>query len=100
MFMDNELNKIILQLKDLLPELKTKFGVSSLELFGSYVKNQQTKDSDLDLLVTFSYTPTLLEFIKLKNYISDKLNMKIDLVMKDSLKERIQFSIDKECISI
>lgn len=53
MDMENELNKIILQYKELLPELKSKFGINSLKLFGSYVKDQQTKDSDLDLLVTF-----------------------------------------------
>ena len=57
-----------------------------LELFGSYAKNNHNKNSDVDILVTFSKTPGLLKFIELENFISDYLNLKVDLVMKNSIK--------------
>jgi uncharacterized protein len=41
-----------------------------LEASGSYVKNQQTNKSDLDLLVYFTIVPSILKFLELKNYLS------------------------------
>ena len=74
--------------------------MNSLEVFGSYVKNQQNKNSDLDLLVSFSRIPSLLKFLELKNYLSDQLEINVDLVMKDSLKPRISKNILNESIAI
>ena len=45
--------------------------------------------SDLDLLVTFEEVPTLFQFVALENFLSDDLGVKVDLVMKDSLKPAI-----------
>lgn len=95
-----DLNNILSQIKTLLPFIKNKYDVTSLAVFGSYVKNRQSTDSDLDLLVTFSKTPTLIQFLELKNFLSDNLNLNVDLVMKDSLKPGIGKRILSEAISI
>ncbi|AFH50112.1 Putative nucleotidyltransferase [Ignavibacterium album JCM 16511] len=50
---------------------------------------EDSDKSDLDILVSFSKTPSLLKFIELKNFLSEKLNLQVDLVLKDSLKESI-----------
>ncbi|MFW5987716.1 MAG: nucleotidyltransferase family protein [Methanohalophilus sp.] len=65
-----------LQLHKMLPELKTKYKVASLAVFGSYVRGEQMKSSDLDVLVEFSETPGLLKFVELENYLSDTLGLK------------------------
>lgn len=73
----------------MLPQLEDQYNVKYIGLFGSYVRGEQTAESDLDILVEFSKTPTLFQFINLENYLSDNLGIKVDLVMKDSLKSNI-----------
>jgi hypothetical protein len=47
------------KLHEMLPELKEKYNVSYIGLFGSYVRGENTPESDLDVLVEFSRTPTI-----------------------------------------
>ena len=82
------------------PMLAEQYNVASLELFGSYVRHEQRKDSDLDILVTFSKPPSLFKFIRLENHLSDTLGVKVDLVMKDSLKPAIGKNILREAVSV
>jgi predicted nucleotidyltransferase len=73
-----------------LPRLRREFHVSALGLFGSFVKGTQRPGSDLDVLVTFERTPSLLRLIELENQLSDRLGLKVDHVMRDSLKSWIR----------
>lgn len=59
-------------------------------------ENEQKKNSDLDVLVEFSKTIDLFEYIELENYLSDELGVKVDLVMKSALKRYIGEVILKE----
>ena len=88
------------KLQEQLPFLSEKYNVKSLGVFGSYVREQQRPDSDLDLLVTFEKLPSLLKFIELENYLTDTLGVKVDLVLKDSLKPRIGERVLKEAVSV
>jgi hypothetical protein len=76
-------------LRHLVPGLRRQYKLASLGIFGSYVRNEQRADSDLDLLVTFDEPPSLLKLIELENHLSDALGVKVDLVLKDSLKPHI-----------
>ena len=98
--MKKDLDEILSLLRKLLPFISQKYGVASVEIFGSYVRNQQDINSDLDLLITFRKVPTLLEFLELKNFLSDKLQVNVDLVMKDSLKPRVGQNILDESIAV
>ncbi len=98
--MKKDLDEILSVLRKLLPYINQKYEVASIEVFGSYVRNQQSINSDLDVLVSFSKVPTLLKFIELKNYLSDKLQINVDLVMKDSLRPRIGQNILNESIAV
>lgn len=69
--------------------LRERYQVRELGIFGSYVRQEQTETSDVDVLVEFSETPSLLKFINLENYLSDNLGVKVDLVHKTGLKPRI-----------
>ena len=91
---------IISILKQNLPELQREYKINFLKLFGSYSKNQQNPDSDVDILVNFSEVVNLIQFIKLKNALSEMLNMNVDLVMENELKKRIKNRILKEAEAI
>jgi uncharacterized protein len=87
-------------LRQQIPALSENFRVETLEVFGSYVRAEQRQDSDLDILVTFRETPSLLTFIALENHLSDLLGVKVDLVMKDSLKPAIGNNILREAVPV
>ena len=87
-------------LRNQLPSLAEQYNVATLEVFGSYVRHEQRKGSDLDILVTFSKPPSLFKFIRLENHLSDTLGVKVDLVMKDSLKPAIGKNILREAVSV
>jgi len=91
---------ILSQLKKMLPLLRARYHVRTLEVFGSYVRGEAGSESDLDLLVTFNDVPTLFQFIALENYLSDNLGVQVDLVMKDSLKPAIRKYILAEAQAI
>ena len=80
------------------PFLKEKYKVKEIGIFGSYVKNKQKEGSDLDILVEFKEVPSLIEFIEVENFLSDKLKIKVDLVIKKALKPHIGKVILKEVI--
>ena len=75
------------ELRAELPYLRERYDVDRLGICGSYVRGEQTDDSDLDLLVTFTETPGLLDFVGLKQYLEDTLCLSVDLGMPDALKE-------------
>ena len=71
------------------PEFQKKYHIKNIGIFGSYIRNEQNSESDLDLLVDFEETPTLIRFINFENFLSDLLEIKVDLVMKKALKPNI-----------
>lgn len=79
-----------------LPELREHYGVRELRLFGSYLRGEQRKRSDLDVLVEFDRVPSFFEFMRLERYLSELLKIKVDLVMKSALKPAIGRHILKE----
>ncbi len=80
--------------------LVEQYHVATLEVFGSYVRNEENEDSDLDILVTFTKAPSLLKLVRLENYLSDTLGVKVDLVIKDSLKPELGENILREAVPV
>ena len=87
-------------LKQSMPEVTERYKVKSLGIFGSYVRKEAKKSSDLDILVEFHQAPSLLEFIRMEDELSEKLGIKVDLVMKKALKTHIGQRILAEVIPI
>jgi len=81
-------------------ELKKKYKVKNIGIFGSYVKGKEAKESDVDILVEFTENIGLLEFIGLEYYLSDLIGVKVDLVMKTALRPRIGKRILKEVVYV
>jgi len=98
--MAQKLESLLKILHQQIPLLAERYSVETLEVFGSYVRDEQKTDSDLDILVTFKEDPSLLTYIAIENYLSDLLGIKVDLVMKDSLKPKIGEQILSEAILV
>jgi len=70
-------------------ELKA-YGVEQIGLFGSYVRNEATVNSDIDLLVNISQSKkTFRNFMSLSYYLEDLLGNKVDVITKQSLSPHI-----------
>jgi len=80
--------------------LEKNYKVKEIGIFGSYIRHEQKKKSDLDVLVTFYETIDLFTFVELENYLSDILGVKVDLVMKDGIKPRLKERILSEAIYV
>ena len=95
----DEIKKI---LKKYEKELKEKYGVKEIGIFGSYIRGEAKEESDLDILVEFEPDAniSLLEFVELENYLSDLLGVKVDLVEKCVLKPRIGKQILNEVVYV
>jgi uncharacterized protein len=87
-------------LRQHLPEVRQQYRVHQLGIFGSFVRGEQTENSDIDLLVEFDPNARfgLLTFCQLENDLSELLRRKVDLVMKDGLKPRLGERILQEVI--
>jgi uncharacterized protein len=83
-----------------LPELRECYGVRALDVFGSYVRGEQKRSSDADLLVEFDRPPTLPEFIDLEHHLRGLLGIKVDLVTRRALKGEIGKRILREAIPV
>ncbi len=81
-------------------DLKERFAIKTLSLFGSYVRNDQTENSDLNVLVEFEEAPSFFEFIRIEIYLTNLIGVKVDLVMKNALKPNIGKQIIQEAIAI
>jgi predicted nucleotidyltransferase len=77
--------------------LQDKYKVMNIGVFGSYVHGEQSKLSDIDILVEFS-EPVGWEFIDLKEFLELKLEAKVDLVTKKALKPQIKDRILNEVV--
>jgi len=83
-----------------LPELRERYGVSYLGIFGSYVRGEQKTTSDVDILVEFDRPGTLLDFIRLQNNLVDFLGVRVDLVEKSGLKPAIRPYVLAEVVPV
>jgi predicted nucleotidyltransferase len=90
-----EIKSILQQHKE---ELRAKYKVKEIGVFGSYVRGQQKKQSDIDILVEFEVVPGLLKFIELEDYLSELLGVKVDLVRKSSIREELRDTILQEVV--
>jgi predicted nucleotidyltransferase len=96
--------KTLSEIKEILrkhkKELKEKYKVKSIAIFGSYARNEQTEKSDIDIMVEF-YEPIGLKIVDLKDYLESILNVKVDLITKNSIQNPyIKKSIEEDLLYI
>ena len=73
------------------PEIKKRFGVATIGIFGSYVRGEERPDSDVDVLVSFKKgEETFDHYMDCKFYLEDLFGHPVDLVMKGAIKKRLK----------
>ena len=77
-----EIESILLKHKS---GLRERFKVKEIGIFGSYARNEQTEDSDVDILVEFE-EPVGLLFVHLADFLEEILQSRVDLVTEDGIK--------------
>lgn len=93
-----EIKKIIL---NHLTELKEKFGIKEIGIFGSYARGEEDKFSDIDILVEFEEgKKTFDNYMDLKFYLEELFGIKVDLVIKSAIKSKLKNYILEEVIYI
>lgn len=92
-----EIKDVLARHKD---EIRQKYSVKEMGLFGSYVRGEETPKSDLDVLVEFSKPVGFFKFLELEEYLEKLVGVGVDLVSKKALKPRIGEYIKKEVVAI
>lgn len=95
-----EIEEIINEIRKNMSYFKEKYAVKNLGIFGSYIRGEQNKRSDLDVLVEFDKPIGLLGFMALERELGELVDKKVDLVSKPALKPRIGKRILDEVVYI
>lgn len=72
--------------------------VRQIALFGSFVRGDQTQESDIDVLVDFEDNASFFDLIRVGDFLEEKLHRKVDVVPKESLREEIRDSVLKDMV--
>ena len=88
---------ILEQLNHKAEELKQNFSVRSIGLFGSLVRNEAERESDIDILVDLG-EPTFDHYMDLKFYLERLFGRPVDLVTADTVKPRLKPAIERQVI--
>ena len=91
---------ILSSLKKLKGEVAKEYSVKTIGVFGSVARDEQTGTSDIDLLVEFSKPVGFVTFMRLENFLSERLGKQVDLVTSDSLKPVIRQDVLAEVIYV
>jgi len=81
-------------------DIKKRFSVESMAIFGSISKGTAGVDSDIDILIKFKTTPGLFGFIDLKQYLEAILQRPVDLVTENALKKQLRDEILKDAVRV
>lgn len=78
--------ELLILLRAALPELRARFGVSALILFGSFARGQAREDSDVDLLAEFAAPASLFTLARLQARLEELTGRRVDLGTPDTLR--------------
>lgn len=93
----DEIKEIIEKHRD---ELREQYGVKEIGIFGSFVRGEAKDESDVDVLVAFEKPIGFFKFLELEEYLSNLIDIKVDLVSKKALKPHIGKYILKEVVTV
>jgi predicted nucleotidyltransferase len=87
-------------LKGLQGAINENYHAEIIGIFGSYSRNEQKEESDIDILVRFFEDATLFDFAELAEFLEEQLHLKVDLVSEGALREEIKVPILQEVVYV
>lgn len=94
------LDEVRAELRAMLPDLRRRYPVAQLGVFGSYARGEQKKGSDLDLLVDFDGPIGIFAYVALEDELGRRLGVPVDLVSRSALKPIIGAYILDELVGL
>ena len=92
-------NEVLQKLQASLPELRSRFPIRSMALFGSVSRGEDGPESDVDVLVEFD-GPVGMRFFPLAHELADMLGRKVDLVSRGGIKPRYYQAIHPDLLHV
>ena len=93
-------NELIIKLKNVKDELKQKFGIEQIALFGSYARDEANEDSDVDIVIISMKNKNYFKLIEAMQYLEAKLHKKVDMGFFDSIRPFIKRRIKEDLIYV
>lgn len=81
-------------------ELRRVHRIKAIAVFGSYVRGEQKRGSDLDLLSEFEGSVSLLDLIGAEQYLSKILKVKVDLIPKEDVRPELKAAILNQAVTV
>jgi predicted nucleotidyltransferase len=81
-------------------ELRQRYKVRVVGMFGSYTRGEQRENSDLDLLAEFDEKASLLDLAGAQVMLSELLGVKVDLVPREDIRPELKESIESEVVAV
>jgi len=78
----------------------TNQGALKVAIFGSYVRGEETPQSDIDVIVEFKTRKSLLEIVGIEQELSEALGVKVDLLTEKSISPYLIDRIKKEMVEV
>lgn len=91
---------ILVKIRELKPQIRERYRVKEVELFGSTIRGEETGSSDIDILVEFDEGADLFDMTGLAAFLEEELGRKVDVVPKRALREELRESIFREAVPI
>ncbi len=91
---------VLTRLRGRIGEIRQRFAVKALAIFGSIARDDALDDSDVDVLVAFDRKASFDLFMDLKFYLEDLLGAKVDLVTDKALRPQVRRAIEQEIIHV
>lgn len=93
-------DQVLKTLQHLKKEISKNYKAEIQGIFGSYAREDQNLDSDVDILVKFQQGATLLDLARLSRFLEDKLQLKVDIVSERALRKEIESEIYKDLVLV
>lgn len=97
---ETQTEELVNRLRQLLPEIREKYHVLELAVFGSRSRADATPQSDLDLLVTFAPEASLFDLVGMEIDLKERLGVEVDVVTAASIKPRLRDRILESAVPV
>lgn len=98
--MNRELEEIKGALGSLGEQIRKEYKAEIIGLFGSYVRGEQNRESDVDVLVRFLEGATLFDFVGLADFLEERFSLDVDIVSERAIRPELREQILKEVVAV
>ena len=93
-------SELLTKLSDLKDELRQKFGIEEIALFGSYARDEAREESDVDIAVISMKEKNYFTLVSAMKYLEEKLHKSVDMGYFDSIRPFVKKRIKGDLIYV